>query len=322
MNLEKKIDSKLSYTPIFHYSYLHPKYWIIWIAFIFLIIIVIYFPIKMRDCILSKAGKFIGKLTKKSRKRAEINLLYCFPKLSKKQRDRYIDEMFSVAAQSIGMLSELFFYDVNEVLKRTKWHNVKVIQVLKKEKRNVIFMAPHVWAVDIPAILLAAQGQKMAALFHHQKNLVVDFLWNKVRCNFGGRLHARNSGIRAFISSIRNGYWGVYLPDQDYGEKHSEFVNFFGTYKATLSAIGTLMKVCNAEIVPLLPVYNDKKHQLDIYIHNSMNGDFENKIRNKNYIAQRTNKKFELLIHPYLEQYVWVLKFLKTRKKGELSPYR
>ncbi len=63
-----------------------------------------------------------------------------------------------------------------------------------------------------------------------------------MRRRFGGRLHARNDGIKPFIQSVRQGYWGYYLPDQDHGPEHSEFVDFFATYKATLPAIGRLMK--------------------------------------------------------------------------------
>lgn len=54
----------------------------------------------------------------------------------------------------------------------------------------------------------------MAAMFHNQGNPVFDYVWNTVRRRFGGRLHARNDGIKPFIQSVRQGYWGYYLPDQ------------------------------------------------------------------------------------------------------------
>lgn len=88
------------------------------------------------------------------------------------------------------------------------------------------FLVPHGWGVDIPAMLMASQGQKMAAMFHNQGNPVFDYVWNTVRRRFGGRLHARNDGIKPFIQSVRQGYWGYYLPDQDHGPEHSEFVDF------------------------------------------------------------------------------------------------
>ena len=130
-----------------------------------------------------------------------------------------------------------------------RWHGEEVLDKIRAEGRNVIFLVPHGWAVDVPAMLMAARGQPMAAMFHNQSNPLVDYLWNSVRRKFGGRMHARNDGIKPFISSVRHGYWGYYLPDQDHGAEHSEFVDFFATYKATMSAIGRLMKLDRKSVV-------------------------------------------------------------------------
>lgn len=75
-------------------------------------------------------------------------------------------------------------------------------------------------------MLMASEGQKMMAMFHHQANQLFDCVWNTVRRRFGGRMHARNDGIKPFISSVRQGYWGYYLPDQEHCSEHSEFVDF------------------------------------------------------------------------------------------------
>ena len=40
------------------------------------------------------------------------------------------------------------------------------------------------------------------------------------------------------------------------------------------------------------------------------------------YIARRMNEELEHLVLPSLEQYTWILKLLKTRKKGEIEPYQ
>ena len=48
-------------------------------------------------------------------------------------------------------------------------------------------------------------------MFHQQRNPVIDYVWNSVRRKFGGRLHAREDGIKPFIQSVRQGYWGYYL---------------------------------------------------------------------------------------------------------------
>ncbi|KPD02877.1 lauroyl-Kdo(2)-lipid IV(A) myristoyltransferase [Moellerella wisconsensis] len=318
MNKDKDTDSKLGYVPRFHRTYLHPKYWGVWLGALVLAGLA-YMPVRLRDPLLAWVGKWVGKLAKSARRRAQINLLYCFPEWTEQQREQLIDNMFATAPQSFVMIAELCLRGAEKTLARTEWHNQAVIEKLQAEGRNVIFMVPHGWAVDIPAMLLAARGQTMAAMFHHQKNPVADFLWNKARYHFGGRLHSREAGIKPFISSIRQGYWGFYLPDQDHGAEHSEFVDFFATYKATLPAVGRLMKVCKAAIVPLFPVYDHHEHRLHIYLREPMD-DIDGK--DDNYIARRMNEELEQLVRPNPEQYTWILKLLKTRKEGEIEPYQ
>ncbi|MDU3075594.1 MAG: lauroyl-Kdo(2)-lipid IV(A) myristoyltransferase, partial [Mixta calida] len=205
------------------------------------------------------------------------------------------------------------------VRERVRWHGKEIIEAMQANKENVIFLVPHGWAVDIPAMLLASEGQMMAAMFHNQSNQLFDYIWNRVRRRFGGRMHARNDGIKPFISSVRQGYWGYYLPDQDHGAEHSEFVDFFATYKATLPAVGRLMKVCRARVVPLFPVYNGKTHQLDIFIRPPMDDLLE---ADDHTLARRMNEEVEIFVRPNPEQYTWILKLLKTRREGEIEPYK
>ncbi|KAA1187311.1 lauroyl-Kdo(2)-lipid IV(A) myristoyltransferase [Photorhabdus heterorhabditis] len=317
MNKETDTDSKVGYVPTFHKSYLHPRYWGIW-AGVGVLAGLAYVPVKLRDPLLAKIGWLAGKFAKGARRRARINLCYCMPELTGQQREALIDKMFSTAPQPFVMLAEMYLRGTKSALNRTHWHGEEITLQLKEQGKNIIFMVPHGWAVDIPAILLTANGQKAAAMFHHQKNPVSDYLWNKARSQFGGRLHSRDAGIKPFIASVRQGFWGYYLPDQDHGEEHSEFVDFFATYKATLPAIGRLMKVCRAAIVPLFPVYNYRTHQLDIYIRPPMD-DIDGK--DDAFIARRMNEELEQLVRPNPEQYTWILKLLKTRKQGDIEPY-
>ncbi len=121
-----------------------------------------------------------------------------------------------------------------------------------------------------------------------------------MRRRFGGRMHARNDGIKPFIQSVRQGYWGYYLPDQDHGAEHSEFVDFFATYKATLPAIGRLMKVCRARVVPLFPVYDGKTHRLTVLVRPPMDDLLD---ADDTTIARRMNEEVEVFVKPHTEQY-------------------
>lgn len=316
--MEKAKKSHSEFIPEFQKAFLHPKFWGAWLgvgAFAGLAML----PPSLRDPLLGKVGRLAGRFGKSARRRAQINLLYCFPEMPEAEREAVIDEMFATAPQAMVMMAELAIKGPQKIMPRVDWHGLEIIEEIKQREENVIFLVPHGWAVDIPAMLLASQGQKMAAMFHNQGNPLFDYMWNTVRRRFGGRLHARNDGIKPFISSVRQGYWGYYLPDQDHGAEHSEFVDFFGTYKATLPAIGRLMKVSRARVVPLFPVYNGKTHRLDIYIRPPMDDLLE---ADDNTIARRMNEEVENLVGPNLEQYTWILKLLKTRKEGETEPYQ
>ena len=309
---------KSEFIPEFKKNYLSPVYWSTWFV-LGMIAGISMFPPSFRDPVLAKIGRWAGRLSKKARRRATINLSLCFPEKSDTEREIIVDNMFTTALQSIVMMAELSICGPEKFQKRVFWKGLEILEEIRHNNRNVIFLVPHGWSVDIPAMLLAAQGEKMAAMFHQQRNPVIDYVWNSVRRKFGGRLHAREDGIKPFIQSVRQGYWGYYLPDQDHGPAYSEFADFFATYKATLPIIGRLMNISQAMIIPLFPVYDEKKHLLTIEIRPPIDAciaSADNKM-----IARQMNKTVEILVGPHPEQYVWVLKLLKTRKSNEADPY-
>ncbi len=170
MNKDQDTDSKKGYVPTFHRSYLLPKYWGVWMGAAVLAGLA-YIPVKVRDPLLAKAGKWVGRVAKSARRRAKINLLYCFPQLTESQREQLVDRMFETAPQSFVMLAELCLRGANKTLARTHWHNEEIIERLKQQQSNVIFMVPHGWAVDVPAMLLAARGQTILLCFITRKTL-------------------------------------------------------------------------------------------------------------------------------------------------------
>jgi lauroyl-KDO2-lipid IV(A) myristoyltransferase len=316
--METRKKNNIEFIPVFERSFLKPKYWGNWLG-IGALAGMAMLPAKVRDPILGKLGRFTGKLAKGARRRALINLFYCFPELSEGQRAEIVDRMFATAPQAMAMMAELAIRGPGRIHQRVEWHGREIIDQMQAEKQNVILLVPHGWAVDIPAMLLASEGQPMAAMFHNQSDPLLDYVWNSVRRRFGGRLHARNDGIKPFIGSVRQGYWGYYLPDQDHGAEHSEFVDFFGTYKATLPAVGRLMKVCRARVVPLFPVYNEKTHKLEIYVRPPMDDLLD---ADDHHLARQMNEEVEVFVRPHPEQYTWILKLLKTRKEGDIEPYQ
>ena len=289
METKKK---NIEYIPEFHKSFRHPRYWGAWLG-VAAIAGIALTPAAFRDPILAKLGRLAGRLGKSSRRRALINLSLCFPERSEAEREAIVDDMYATAPQAMVMMAELAIRGPEKIQNRVDWQGLEIIEEMRRNDEKVIFLVPHGWGVDIPAMLMASQGQKMAAMFHNQGNKIYDF--------------------------VRQGYWGYYLPDQDHGPEHSEFVDFFATYKATLPAIGRLMKVCHARVVPLFPVYDGRTHRLTIHVRPPMDDILT---ADDHTIARRMNEEVEIFVTPHVEQHTWILKLLMTRKPGEIEPYK
>ncbi|XPE23585.1 hypothetical protein ACNKHM_24765 [Shigella sonnei] len=77
---------------------------------------------------------------------------------------------------------------------------------------------------------------------------------------------ASHDGIEPFIQSVRQVTGDIIYPIRIMAQNAQRIVDFFATYKATLPAIGHLMKVCRARVVPLFPIYDGKTHRLTIQV--------------------------------------------------------
>jgi lauroyl-Kdo2-lipid IVA myristoyltransferase len=260
----------------------------------------------------------MGRWSRRPRQRATVNLCYCFPHWSTVQREQVIDQMFSTAAQVMVAIAELAVRSPSYLLRRIRISGREHLEQAQQLGHSVIFMVPHGLGIDVAAVTLAAAGLPMAAMFKPHPDPWVDWLWNRIRLRFGGRLHPRQQGLKPFIQSVRSGYVGYYLPDQDHGAEKSEFVEFFATYKATLPLLIPLAKACRACVLPLFPVYKAREGIFELQLRPALEVPLD---LDPAAAARRMNQEIEALVLPHPEQYLWVLKLLKTRKPGEPIPY-
>ena len=219
--------------------------------------------------------------------------------------------MYTTAPQAMAMMAELALKGPEKIVDRVDWKGLEIIDEMRRNDEKVIFLVPHGWGVDIPAMLMASQGQKMAAMFHNQGNKIYDFVWNTVRRRFGGRLHARNDGIKPFIQSVRQGYWGYYLPDQDHGREASLFAPFFNHPKATLPALPRLVKLTGARALPVLACYDEQAHGYRLEVE-APYADYPSGDLMADTCRMNDSVERQLCRHP--GQYMWFLKIFDTRE--------
>ncbi|MGC7589731.1 lauroyl-Kdo(2)-lipid IV(A) myristoyltransferase [Bisgaard Taxon 46] len=311
MSEDTRLTARVGYQPHFSWSYLLPKYWLIWLGILGLLILA-FIPFRLRDWLAAKLGVIIARKAKKQYHRANMNLQYCFPHWTAEQRAETIEKMFIVVTQVMLGIGEIAVRSKSHLQKRSEFIGLEHIQQAKAEGKNIILLVPHGWAIDASGIILHTHGMPMTSMYNPHRNPLVDWLWTVVRQRFGGKMHARQNGIKPFLAHVKAGDMGYYLPDEDYGAELSVFVDFFATHKATLPGINKMARLAKAAVIPMFPRYNAEsgKYEMEIHPALELTDDPEQS-------ARAMNIEIESFVTPTPEQYVWILRLLKTRKDGE-----
>lgn len=310
MTQNTRYTARIGYKPRWLWSFLLPRYWGVWLGVAALLLLGL-MPFRWRDKLAHKLGRIIGRKAKKQRKRANVNLQLCFPNWTQSQREQVIDKMFVLVTQVMLGIGEIALSSPQKLHQRCEFVGLEYLTKFRDQGQNVILMVPHGWAIDTAGILLRSLNLPVMAMYNPHRNPLVDWLWTKVRLRFGGGAHARQNGIKPFLTAVRKGDIGYYLPDEDYGEALSVYADFFATYKATLPSLGKMAKLTKAVVIPMFPSYDAQKGK---YIF-----DFREPLvlgDDELSSARAMNAVIEDFVTPDPAQYVWILRILKTRKDG------
>ena len=310
-----EITEQKGYTHKFLWQFLLPKYWSIWLGVLVLLILA-FVPYLLRDKLAVFVGKvacrYLKKKGNKQFRRSDINLRYCFPDWNEDKRLKTIEEMFITVAQTMLGIGEIAVRSVKHLQKRSEFIGLEHIYQAKAEGKNIILLVPHTWAIDASGIILHTHRMPMVSMYNPHRNALVDWLWNATRERFGGRMHTRQNGIKPFLADVKKGNMGYFLPDEDFGKELSVYVDFFATEKATLPGLNKMARVANAVVIPMFATYQAKKgvYQMEILPPLEFSGTPEQS-------AREMNKVIEYFVTKSPEQYVWILRLLKTRRDGQ-----
>ncbi len=305
-------SSNNAYLPRFKKTFLHPRYWGTWVG-VGAAALLAYLPFRVRDRLATLLAKKIVKMDNRAKKRAATNLAYCFPEKTEQERQKILEDTYINAGCIMFGIATIMVRSKNYLKAHTVFHNESIITDLVEQGHNIILLAPHSWPIDYPAVQLASRGLPVAAMMKKQANPVADWLMNIQRLKYGGRTHERDDGIKPFIKSVREGYLGYYLPDEDHGPDLSVFVPFLGTQKATLSGLGKLAKLSKATVVPLMPIYNRETGNFEVLIQAPL-ANFPTGDEHKD--ARMMNERIEAFIQQDPSQYMWIMNLLRSRPDG------
>jgi lauroyl-KDO2-lipid IV(A) myristoyltransferase len=306
-------SDKNLHNPKFAWRFLAPRFWLTWLIVLFALVLA-YVPFRIRDKLATKVVPLIMKKKSGALKRARLNIQHCFPEKSLEARETILRKSLETAAQFCFAYGELLVRSDKYKKSRNEIIGGENLFPLLDRGENVITLVPHCWSIDYTGSMLASLGYTVTTIMKPQKNPLTDWLMHTQRMQYGrGVVYPRSAGIKPFLQSVKKGYVGYYLPDEDLGAQHSVFVPFFGAEKATMKGLGKLTKLTKANIVPMLQAYNAKtgKYELHIFpaLENFPTGD-------DTQDAIVMNKALEAMIETHTEQYMWILSLLRSRPDG------
>lgn len=296
----------------FRKAYLHPRYLPVWIL-LGILGILSFIPPVIRDFMANLLYRPLMSLPFKQKKIVYTNLKLCFPEKSAEEIEVITRDFFRVGLKVTLGYGESFFRSRKYLRKTYMVTGEEYLKEALALGKPIIFMAPHAWAIDHAGLYLSASGLTMCTMMHTSKNPVYDWFMNSMRLKFDGKVYERGAGIKSIVRALRDGYHSFFLPDQDLGEANSVFVKFFAQDKCTLMVLPRLAKMADAAVVPMFSCYNEEQHRYEVvfdrYFEGYPTGDIMADVR-------RMNAVIEKLIQGREKQYMWFLRYFKTRKDG------
>lgn len=304
----------------FQLSFLHPRHWLVWVALLLFFIITL-LPVSIIDWLGLRLGKIVASKNNKRFNIIKTNLALCFPDKSHAEIETMVVKNFQ--AQYRSLLHYYILWWRPGFVLRKKIHKTGFEQIThyQQQGKNIIILLVHTVGLDFAGVAISMDN-KTTAPYKPVRNPVVDWLIANGRLRFGkpygSKLFTREDGLRPLIRETRSGTILVYLADEDLGKKSSIFAPFYGVQKATIPLLGRLAKSCDAVVLPCVSCYDTGRRRYSIQLLPKIEG-FP--VGNDEQDSQKMNQAIEQAVERCPAQYLWALRYFKTRPEGEKSVY-
>ena len=295
--------------------FIHPRYWLIWLGYV-LLRLASFLPYRVQVLMGRALGRLIMLMSTRRRKIAERNLQLCFPEWPQENRSALLWKH----AEALGI--SLFEFGITWWWSDARFRPLAHIEGLDhltealKPGKGAILLAGHFTTLEIISRVLKLHAD-FYPVYRKNNNPLIDHIITSGRIRHCGKVIPHDD-LRSLIRSLRNNMPVLYIPDQNFGRRHSLFVPFFGIQTATLPATSRLAGIDNTPVLPItqqrLPGYGG--YRLVI-------GQPLEHFPTSNLVQDtiRINRIFEKQVRENPVDYLWVHRRFKTRPEGEPPIY-
>ncbi|MFL1511797.1 LpxL/LpxP family Kdo(2)-lipid IV(A) lauroyl/palmitoleoyl acyltransferase [Acinetobacter baumannii] len=306
------MSQKQPYTPgEFQWSFLLPKYWGVWIAITFLMLLAI-LPWAIQWRLAHGLANLAWKYLKSRRKTTIRNLEVCFPEWSPEKVQQQAKQVF--VDMMLGIFETLnAWYKPYWFKNRVTIEGLEHITNAQAQGKGVLLLGTHSTLLDAGGYV-CAQYFEPDVVYRPQNNPLLDMLIYRCRGTIY-KAQIDHDDMRGLIRHLKEGDAIWYSPDQDFGLKQGVMAPFFGVPAATVTAHRRLLKISKAVAVPLYfyrhgDVQDPTYHILIEPAVDNMPS--EDEVDD----ATRVNKIIENQLRIAPTQYMWFHRRFKTRPEG------
>jgi len=274
-------------------------------------------PFRWQLALGGRVGRWLGRIARRRRQIARINLEQCFPEWSPLQRETWLDAHF--ASLGIGLFeTAMAWWAPDEKLRGlARVTGVEHLEQALARGKGVILLTGHFTTLELGARFITWQ-HAFHAMYRSHKNPLYETVMRRERQRRSRLPPLPHEDLRGLLRAFKRGRAVWYAPDQNHGRRNSVFVPFFGIPTCTITATSRLAALSGAAVVPYFPRRLPAVAGYEVIIlpalENFPSGDV---------VADtaRINTLLEQHIRQAPEQYLWVHRRFKTRPPGESSFY-
>lgn len=296
----------------FTFDLLLPRYWLTWLGLALWFLLVRLLPFRVQMWLGKWLGILAGKLSARRRMVVEKNVALCFPKLSSEEQQALVWKIFASTGRGFFDTGIAWFWPKKRVESLVEVRGLEHLTQASKSEHGLLLFNFHFTSLEIGcASIYHHYALKSFGVYRADENKAYDFMMRYCRDRYSKSFSPiPRENVRKMAKCLREGNMLMYLPDQDYGPKHSVFVPFFGIDAATLKAPSQLVKLGKAKV---LAFYCVRKADNSGYLLEICPKAFDDYGKDETEDAKLLNAFLEEKITHYPDQYFWVHRRFKSR---------
>lgn len=274
-------------------------------------------PLRIRQAVGGLIGALLLHSNEKRRNIARKNLSIVFPDDNEEQIEKRVTKSFYWQGVGLAEYSLLFFASKQRLRKYIVLDGFDQLDAANGQEQNVVLLLLHCSMLDLAPFALGDRYTVYGS-YKPVKNALLDWFVRRARCRSVAFVVAREEGMMKLVKSLLPGKLLIFLPDEDLGEKHADFADFFGVKKATLNTPARIAKMKSAKSFPCFAYFDRQDRKYHIQVSPEIGGFPASESERS---AEKLNAALEEAIAVAPEQYMWTLKYFKTRPENADNIY-